>query len=413
MTETVVARSTVSTPPRSFAERYGALFLVVGLAFVLGFRAVLYLWNPDRPGDFDVLYNAAAQLLGGENPYSTASGWMPYPLPAVLLATPFTIIPLALARPIFDILVGWAFVYALWRYRGRYALIAVLSGAYLFAMLQGQTTPLMVAASLIPALAFLLAVKPNTGAALWIARPSRIAAIAVGVVLALSIVVQPSWPKDWWLALQQDNAQLLPPVLRPFGLILLFAALRWRSPEGRLILAMAFIPQTALPYELVSLALIPANLVEMGIYVAGSWIAVAVTADRMSLAHSVADWTASSWPATLLAVYLPMLFLVLRPMLKFRLPVRASSAPRKVERARKIEKERRRPNRLADDELKVQVTQNGAEGFSVTVTHLPTKQSVTESAPTREAAMRKAQDKLAGVLAELRRVSDQGATEAK
>jgi hypothetical protein len=410
MTDTLVARSTTSRPPRSFAERYGVLFLAAGLAFVLGFRLVLYAWNPDRSNDFDLLYNAAAQLLGGENPYSAGSQSLPYPMPAVLLAIPFTIFPLALARPIFDILVGWAFVFTLWKFRGRYALVAVLSGAYLFAMLQGQSTPLMVAASLIPALGFLLAVKPNTAAALWIARPSRIAAIAVGVVLALSIVVQPSWPRDWWLALQQDNAQLLPPILRPFGLILLFAALRWRSPEGRLILAIAFIPQTALPYELVSLALIPANLLEMGIYVAGSWIALLVMADRVALGHNPAEWAASSWPATLLAVYMPMLFLVLRPVLKFRLPARASSASRKVERARKIEKERRRPNRLADDELKVQVTEKKGEGFSVTVTHLPTKQSVTESAPTREAAVRKAQDKLAGVLAEVRRASAKGAT---
>jgi hypothetical protein len=413
MTDTIVARSTASKPPRPFAERYGVVFLAAGLAFVLAFRLVLYQWNPDRTSNFDVLYDAAAQLLSGGNPYSTASQGLLYPLPAVLLAIPFTVFPLALARPIFDVLVGWAFVFTLWKYSGRHALLAVLSGAYLFAMLQGQTTPLMVAASLIPALGFLLAVKPNTAAALWIARPSRIAAIAVSILVALSIVVQPSWLRDWWLALQQDNAQLLPPILRPFGLILLFAALRWRSPEGRLILAIAFIPQTALPYELVPLALIPANLLEMGIYVAGSWIAFMVTADRMALGHDVADWAASSWPATLLAVYLPMLFLVLRPMLKFRLPARTSTSPRRVERARKIEKERRRPNRLADDELKVQVTDKGAEGFSVTVTHLPTKQSVTESAPTREAAVRKAQDKLAGVLAEVRRASEKGATEPR
>jgi hypothetical protein len=39
-------------------------------------------------------------------------------------------------------------------------------------MWNGQTTPLMVAASLVPALGFLLAVKPNISVSLWIARPS-------------------------------------------------------------------------------------------------------------------------------------------------------------------------------------------------------------------------------------------------
>jgi hypothetical protein len=324
---------------------------------------------------------------------------MRYPLPAVLLAVPFTAIPLGPARLIFDVLVGWAFVYALWRYRGTFAILAVLSGAYLFAMLNGQTTPLMVAASFVPALGFLLAVKPNTSAALWIARPSRMAVLGVSAFLVLSLLVLPSWPRDWWMALQQDNTDLVPPVLRPFGLVLLLAALRWRSPEGRLLLAIAFIPQNTLPHELVSLALIPANLLQMGIYVAGSWIAVAVAADRMHLSQSIAEWTAASWPATLCAVYLPMLYLVLR---------RQSSRS-----GRMIEKERRRPHRLADDELKVDVTPNAAGGVSVKVTHLPTQLFITESGQTRELAERKAQDKLAGILAGMRRRPEKGMTELK
>jgi hypothetical protein len=65
--------------------------------------------------------------------------------------------------------------------------------------------------------------------------------------------------------------------------------------------------QSILPHELVSLALIPANLVEMGTYVAGSWIAVAVAAGPLKLGHVGAGWTVTGWPATLGAVYLPML----------------------------------------------------------------------------------------------------------
>jgi hypothetical protein len=175
-------------------------FLVLGLGFVLGARLLLYLWMPERSSDFDVLYRAAQRLLAGENPYATAPALF-YPLPAVLLAVPFTGISLELARPVFDVLVGWAFGYALWRHRGPDALLALLSGAYLFAMWQGQTTPLMVAASLVPVLGFLLAVKPNSSAALWIARPSWIAALAAGAFVGLGLLVLPSWPRDWWLAL--------------------------------------------------------------------------------------------------------------------------------------------------------------------------------------------------------------------
>jgi hypothetical protein len=408
MTDTPVAVTTESKPTRSAAVRYRPLFLVLALGFVLGFRLLLYVWNPDRPTDFDLLYNAAARLIGGENGYPVATQWFTYPLPAVLLAVPFTAIPLGAARPIFDILVGWAFVFALWRYSGSFAVLAVLSGTYLFAMANGQTTPLMVAASLVPALGFLLAVKPNTSAALWLARPSRMAVVGVGAFLVLSLLVLPSWPRDWWMALLQDNTDLVPPVLRPFGLVLLLAALRWRSPEGRLLLAMAFIPQNTLPHELVPLALIPANLVEMGIYVAGSWIAVAVAADGMHLSHSIAEWTASSWPATLCAVYLPMLYLVLRPTLSLDFLRRSSKSGPKIGKSRpKIEKERRRPHRLADDELKVDVTPNADGGVTVKVTHLPTQLFATESGQNRALAARKAHDKLAGIIAGLRRRAEE------
>jgi hypothetical protein len=187
MTDTAIRVSTKSQLRRFALVNRRVLSLVLGLGFVLAFRLLL----PDQPSDFDPLYNAAAHLIRGENPYLLQTHWFPYPLPAVLLAVPFTAIPLTLARPAFDILVGCAFVYALWRYRGRFALLALVSGAYLFAMVNGQTTPLMVAASLIPTLGFLLAVKPNTSAALWISRPSWMAVLGVSAFLALSLVVLP------------------------------------------------------------------------------------------------------------------------------------------------------------------------------------------------------------------------------
>lgn len=373
------------------------LFLFIALAFVLLARLLLYVWMPDRATDFDFLYDAAARLLRSENPYPHATQWFPYPLPAVLLAVPFTAIPLQFARPVFDVLVGWAFVYALWRYRAPYALLAVVSGAYLFAMRSGQTTPLMLAAALVPALGFLLAVRPNTGAALWIGWPSLRTLLAAGAFLVLSLAVWPSWPSDWWLALPLD-AVLMPPVSRPFGFLLLLAALRWRTPEGRLILAIALIPQSTLPYELVPLALIPANRLEMAIYVAGSWIAV-VASEALHVSQGMTEWRATGWLVTLGAVYLPMLYLVLRRQ-------RSKIGPA-------IEKDRRRPHRLPDHELKVDVTTDGEGGVIVKVTHLPTQFFATESGKSRHLVERKAQDKLAGILAKASRVAQKGRTEEK
>ena len=383
MSDAAPAPTTKSARVKAAHAQPGLAALVAALAFVAACRLLLYAWLPDRSSDFDYLYEAAARLLQGENPYPPATQWFPYPLPAVLLAVPFTVIPLSLARPIFDVLVGAAFVYALWKHRGMYAMPAVASGAYLLAMWHGQTTPLMVAAVLVPALGFLLAVRPNTAAALWIAWPSLRTLLAASLVLALSLVVRPAWPWDWWLALPSDHTALMPPLLRPAGFLLLLAALRWRVPEGRLLLATAFIPQSTLPYELVPLALIPANRREMGVYVVGTWIAVAA-AEGLHLSESMTRWTAAGWPLTLCAVYLPMLYLVLRRKT-------SRSGPR-------IEKERRRPHRLSDAELKVAVSTDDGGGVIVKVTHIPSRLSATESGRTREAAERKAHDKLAGML---------------
>ena len=383
MSDTAVVATTKSARTKPAPAGPGLPALVAALAFVLACRLLLYAWMPDRSTDFDFLYHAATRLLNGENPYPAATQWFPYPLPAVLLATPFTAIPLSLARPIFDVLVGAAFVYALWRYRGTYALLAVASGAYLLAMWNGQTTPLMVAAALVPALGFLVAVRPNTAAALWIAWPLLRTLVAASLVLALSLLVLPSWPWDWWLALPTDHTPLMPPILRPFGFVLLLAALRSRLPEGRLILAIAFIPQKTLPYELVPLALIPANRLEMVIYVVGTWIAVA-GAEGFHLSESMARWNAGGWPVTLCAVYIPLLYLVFRRQ-------KSKTVPR-------IEKERRRPHRLDDAELKVDVTTDDAGGIIVKVTHIPSGLSASETSRNRAMAERKAHDKLAGIL---------------
>jgi hypothetical protein len=72
---------------------------------------------------------------------------------------------------------------------------------------------------------------------------------------------------------------------------------------------------------------------------------------------------------------------------------------RRLQRGPRIEHERRRPHRLPDDELEVDVTTDGEGGVIVTVTHLPTQLFARESGQTRKDAERKAQEKLAAILA--------------
>ena len=141
MSEATLAVTTRSTRARPALMTPRRVALVLALGFVLACRLLASVWLPAPAGDFELLYASALRLLGGETPYPLETRWLPYPLPAVLLVVPFTVIPVEVARPVFDVLVGWAFVYALWKYRGVYSLLALGSGAYLFDLWHGQTTP--------------------------------------------------------------------------------------------------------------------------------------------------------------------------------------------------------------------------------------------------------------------------------
>jgi len=270
---------------------HGHRSLIAGWSFVLAVRLAFYAWRPNHPQDSDQLYYAAIHLLRGENPYPIIHQWFPWPLycplPAILLSVPFTLLPVGISHVVWDVAIGWAFAWALWQTSGSAGLLCLASGAYLFAMRSGQTTPLLVAASLIPTAGFLLTVKPNVGVALGLARwrfqPPRLAIGSAAAILMLSFLILPRWilprwPVDWWVAFHQRSAHLRPPILRPYGWLLLAALLRWRTAEGRLLFLLACIPQNPLPHELVPLALIPRRHVESAVYVAGTWVVLLVAA---------------------------------------------------------------------------------------------------------------------------------------
>jgi len=279
-------------------------------------RGALYLLRPDRPTDFDQLWWAANALLAGDDPYAAIARGAPYPLyyplPAVLVALPLALLPLAAARVLWDVLVGWIFAAALGR-RGPVALLALGSGAYVQAMVRGQTTPLLVAAVLVPALGWLLTLKPNVGLALWAGYPTRRAVLLAAAAVALSLAVMPTWPVAMWRAIGVNSAHIRAPVSMPFGWLLLAALLRWRRPEGRLLAALALIPQHLQPYETLVLCLLPRTGREMGLFVAGTWVALIPLIGRADVgAPDLVELGRVVWPWLLACVYLPALFLVLR-----------------------------------------------------------------------------------------------------
>jgi hypothetical protein len=118
----------------------------------------------------------------------------------------------------------------------------LLSAPFWFSVIAVQWSPLIVASALIPALLPLAMVKPNIGLPVFLTYPTwRAAGIAMGILL-VSLLVLPTWPLDW-LSNAAGHAVFQPLRVLPLGLLLLLAALRWRTPEARLLLLLALIPQ--------------------------------------------------------------------------------------------------------------------------------------------------------------------------
>lgn len=291
----------------------------VGTAAVLGAWGALIAWfgmsaAPHQLAkDFSWPWRAARFLLDGHDPYVAmqATGPYPfnvglfYPLPAGILAIPFAPLDPAIAGASF---VGLSAALLAWAVSGDapQRLWMFASAPFAMAALLGQWSPILTAAALLPALQFTMAAKPNIGLVAWLYRPSwkgAVAAVALGVV-ALAFV--PRWPLEWLEALKAAP-RYRGPAFSLLGAFTLLAALRWRRPEGRLMLGMALVPQLALFYDQLPIWLVPHTWVRSALLTALSWMAWFLWYPSRALESSVLAAT----PWILLLVYAPALVMLL------------------------------------------------------------------------------------------------------
>jgi hypothetical protein len=180
-------------------------------------------------------------------------------------------------------------------------------------VIQGQWSPLLTAAAVIPSLSWLLAAKPSIGAALFSAFPSRQAVIGGVALVVVSLVLFPAWPGRWMEALGASIQ--VPPVRSPGGFILLLALVRWRLPEARLLAALACVPQTIGLYDTLPLFLIPRTkwqgyaLAGLSYVAAFSQAALVPRAPGMPLETMLAG----RWPIVFVCLYLPAMVMVFLP----------------------------------------------------------------------------------------------------
>jgi len=292
---------------------------VAASAYVLWFDTITHQYGPGG-SDFDQLWFAARVLIRRGDPYQAIGpgrpfewGWpLLYPLPTVVAALPFAVLPLLVARIVFAGISAGALAFALSKH-GVTLLVVFLSAAVADAVRAGQLSMLMTAALMIDALAFAFVLKPPFGLTLLAATPRRraiVIAVAAGIVLTgAAFALQPTWLTEWLRAIR-GAGHVRTPVLTLGGPLLLLALFRWRRPDARILLACVCVPHTPVVYDLVPLVSLVRNLREGLAFAALTY--AANIAQVLFLANLPPDAAATRAARILnLAVYLPALALVL------------------------------------------------------------------------------------------------------
>jgi uncharacterized protein (TIGR03382 family) len=192
--------------------------------------------------------------------------------------------------------------------RALWPLLTLASPSFVMAVVLGQWTPWILLAMLWPTLGFFFASKPTVGAASFTYRPTMRAAVGGVTIVVLSLVLIPNWP---WLWLRNLPAVIEhpSPITAPFGALLGLALLRWRRREGRLLLAMACVPQLLLFADQLPLMLVARSAREATLLAVGGWVAAVFWHVQEASKFGAVSFAA---PYVLAGCYLPALWIVLR-----------------------------------------------------------------------------------------------------
>ncbi len=289
------------------SRRRAALVIVVGVVAGLYAWVGIVLHHGRFIPDFQFFWSSARLLMAGHNPYQGFPTPVPdplyYPLPTVIAAIPLAWLPLALAAGV-SVAISTTVLAAVipsWRWP------MFASAAFVMAASQGQWSPLIVVGAIVPAAGFLAVLKPNLGLAAFAWHPTLRGIALAGLALVLSVVVLPSWPRDWLRNLHTLEGHP-PPLFTLSGAFLWLALLRWRTREARLLLAMAAVPQLLFFADQLPLWLIPRSRSQTTLLSGLSLVGYA--AFYLSLREGQAYVPAAA-PFVLAFIYLPALAMVL------------------------------------------------------------------------------------------------------
>jgi hypothetical protein len=318
--QAAVVAEDIATPPSRRTRIVAALCLGLIVAGYVFAREYEY---PQWGADIVQSWAGSWTLIRGENPYTaigpngTFMHWpwpLFYPLPALILTLPFTVLPIEVFRPVFLGGSSAWLAYVLTR-RDLWRLAVLASAAFLGSIAAGAWEPLLVAAALTPGACAAYLAKPNVGLALASGLPRRRATyVGIGIAALLcvaSLFVRPGWIPEWREALRA-GVHLAGPITRPGGFIVLAALAKWRRADARLLVIMASVPQSMILQAALPLFLVARSRTETILLAMLSFIPYAVQLHYAQLNTLFPELTQHTGTVMVPCLYLPCLIMVLR-----------------------------------------------------------------------------------------------------
>lgn len=305
--------------------RYAALVAAILLGLTVGwlFASLVQRSVENTPElalrDWTQIWRGAHAMTRGENPWGPSSvvglpypyrDRLGYPLPALWLGSLFMNISMG-TFAFWWVLVSVVLATIALARRNLLFGVALVSWPAMGAAALLQWSPLLLAAARFDFLVPLAACKPNLGIAILAYRPTVRRLLIVGTVAIASVAFDRGWISNWLEA--ASSLHYVPPIFiwRAGGPLLLLAALRWKLPEGRLLLALSAVPQNLMSYDQFLLFLVCRKGRDAALLMALSWLAH-LTVVRASLPGMSVPVLQHQFPIpTVLFLYLPALVMVL------------------------------------------------------------------------------------------------------
>ncbi len=302
--------------PQPAAELLPRLTAAVAIGFIAG---IITAWLPNAitlggvpVGDIGPPMVGMQRAIEGSSPYGTTLSSGPtaqYPFTAMVFLAPLLLLPVPLVAPLFAGLSAAILAWVLTAHGQWWRLLTFLSVPFVIALYSVQWSPLFAAALLFPPLLFLAVVKPQLGLVLAAAGQwNRVALGSSAALVALSFLLRPSWPLEWWQSGVMGQFDARVPLLVAPGFLLALSLMFVRTRQGRLLLAMSLVPQRFW-YDQLLLFIIPSTWRQMSALLVTSWLGVS-----WCLANG---WDPASghqptaiWTVVVVSTYLPALGIV-------------------------------------------------------------------------------------------------------